>query len=74
MAYVSQQAWIQNTTLENNILFNQPKMEDRYQACLQSCALQSDLDILPGGDKTEIGEKVSGYICYMFTLASLFYY
>ncbi|KAG0706859.1 Canalicular multispecific organic anion transporter 2 [Chionoecetes opilio] len=57
VAYVSQQAWIQNTTLENNILFNQSKVEDRYQACLQSCALQSDLSVLPGGDQTEIGEK-----------------
>ncbi|XP_050728277.1 multidrug resistance-associated protein 1-like isoform X2 [Eriocheir sinensis] len=57
VAYVSQQAWIQNTTLENNILFNQPKVEDRYRACLQACALQSDLAILPGGDQTEIGEK-----------------
>ncbi|XP_045104031.1 multidrug resistance-associated protein 1-like isoform X4 [Portunus trituberculatus] len=57
VAYVAQQAWIQNTTLEKNILFNQPKVDDLYEACLQSCALQSDLAILPGGDQTEIGEK-----------------
>ncbi|XP_063866337.1 multidrug resistance-associated protein 1-like isoform X3 [Scylla paramamosain] len=57
VAYVAQQAWIQNTTLEKNILFNQPKVDDVYEACLRSCALQSDLAILPGGDQTEIGEK-----------------
>lgn len=61
VAYVSQQAWIQNTTLENNILFNQPKVDDHYKACLQGCALESDLAILPGGDQTEIGEKVNTF-------------
>lgn len=65
MAYVAQQAWIQNTTLEKNILFNQPKVDDLYEACLRSCALQSDLAILPGGDQTEIGEKVNDYIYLM---------
>ncbi|XP_071542397.1 multidrug resistance-associated protein 1-like isoform X3 [Panulirus ornatus] len=57
IAYVPQQAWIQNATLENNILFNQTKACDRYEACVLACALQSDFDMLPGGDQTEIGEK-----------------
>ena len=58
MAYVAQQAWIQNTTLRNNILFGKPFDEDRYNSVLDACALRPDLDILPGGDATEIGEKV----------------
>lgn len=58
IAYVAQQAWIQNATLEDNILFNNKKDEDRYSSCVRACALQSDLDMLPGGDQTEIGEKV----------------
>lgn len=58
MAYIPQEAWIQNATLENNILFNQPKDSKRYQECINSCALASDLHMLPGGDQTEIGEKV----------------
>ncbi|XP_063605857.1 multidrug resistance-associated protein 1-like [Penaeus indicus] len=57
IAYVAQQAWIQNATLEDNILFNNKKDEDRYSSCVRACALQSDLDMLPGGDQTEIGEK-----------------
>lgn len=32
--------------------------EAKYQAVLDACALQPDLNILPGGDQTEIGEKV----------------
>ena len=32
----------------------------RYDAVLDACALKPDLMILPDGDLTDIGEKVSG--------------
>ncbi|XP_018617366.1 canalicular multispecific organic anion transporter 2 isoform X4 [Scleropages formosus] len=57
VAYVPQQAWIQNATLRDNILFGQPYNECKYRAVLDACALTPDLDVLPGGDMTEIGEK-----------------
>ncbi|XP_029465938.1 canalicular multispecific organic anion transporter 1 [Rhinatrema bivittatum] len=57
VAYVPQQAWIQNDTLQANILFGSQLDEVRYQKVLESCALLPDLELLPGGDKTEIGEK-----------------
>ncbi|XP_069998353.1 multidrug resistance-associated protein 1 isoform X3 [Penaeus vannamei] len=57
IAYASQQAWIQNATLEANITFGQSHEPNWYASCIQACALQPDLDILPGGDQTEIGEK-----------------
>ena len=57
IAYVAQQAWIMNETLKNNILFNQPYDEAKYKKCLEACALEPDLKMLPGGDETEIGEK-----------------
>ena len=57
IAYVAQQAWIMNETLKNNILFNQPYDEEKYKKCLEACALEPDLKMLPGGDETEIGEK-----------------
>lgn len=56
-AYVSQQAWIQNTTLRNNILFGHKYDRDLYESIISACALVSDLEILPAGDQTEIGEK-----------------
>lgn len=56
---MAQQAWIQNATLENNVLFNHAQNTDRYNTCIRACALVSDLAMLPGGDQTEIGEKVS---------------
>ena len=59
IAYVPQQAWIQNATLRDNILFGTEHNSRAYDKVIEGCALTSDLDILPGGDMTEIGEKVS---------------
>ncbi|XP_020774879.1 ATP-binding cassette sub-family C member 3 isoform X3 [Boleophthalmus pectinirostris] len=57
VAYVPQQAWIQNATLRDNILFGKPYQEAKYRCVLEACALTPDLEVLPGGDMTEIGEK-----------------
>ena len=57
VAYVTQQAWIQNATLRDNILFGKPFVESRYNSIVDMCALKPDISILPGGDQTEIGEK-----------------
>ena len=48
---------MQNATLKSNILFGKTLEEDRYQYIIDACALRPDLEILPGGDETEIGEK-----------------
>ena len=58
MAYVPQQAWIQNATVRDNILFGKPYNEAKYKHVIHVCALETDLEILPAGDMTEIGEKV----------------
>lgn len=57
IAYVPQQAWIQNATLEDNIIFGREMNESRYKRVIEACALLPDLEILPMGDRTEIGEK-----------------
>ncbi|XP_030806740.1 LOW QUALITY PROTEIN: canalicular multispecific organic anion transporter 1 [Camarhynchus parvulus] len=57
LAYVPQQAWIQNATLKDNIIFGSEVDEARYQQVLKACALLPDLKLLPAGDQTEIGEK-----------------
>ncbi|KAH9499738.1 Canalicular multispecific organic anion transporter 1 [Bulinus truncatus] len=56
-AYVPQEAWIQNATLRDNILFGSDLQRRRYDKVIEACALKTDLEILPGGDATEIGEK-----------------
>ena len=58
MAYVSQEAWLRNDTLEKNIYFGGKSRRDRYEQVLDVCALRPDIDMLPAGDQTEIGEKV----------------
>jgi len=55
---VAQQPWIQNATVRDNILFGKSFDEERYNRVLDACALLPDLQILPAGDLTEIGEKV----------------
>ncbi|XP_074882257.1 ATP-binding cassette sub-family C member 2 isoform X4 [Buteo buteo] len=57
LAYVPQQPWIQNATLKDNILFGSELDEARYQQVIEACALLPDLELLPAGDQTEIGEK-----------------
>ncbi|KAL1787419.1 canalicular multispecific organic anion transporter 1 [Sigmodon hispidus] len=56
-AYVPQQSWIQNGTIKDNILFGSEFNEKKYQQVLEACALLPDLEMLPGGDMAEIGEK-----------------
>lgn len=49
--------WIQNATVRDNILFGRPYDEHKYKRIIQACALESDLDLLPARDFTEIGER-----------------
>ncbi|XP_072451110.1 ATP-binding cassette sub-family C member 5-like isoform X3 [Chiloscyllium punctatum] len=56
-AYVAQQAWLLNATLRDNILFGKKYEEERYNNVLEACCLYPDLEALPCGDMTEIGER-----------------
>ena len=57
ISFVSQNPWILNTTIEENILFFSPKDEEKYKRIISICQLEPDLLTLPKGDQTEIGEK-----------------
>ncbi|OGE58016.1 hypothetical protein PENARI_c001G04781 [Penicillium arizonense] len=56
-AFCPQYAWIQNTSVRNNILFGKEYDETWYEQVIDACALTPDLEILPNGDQTEIGER-----------------
>ncbi|CAK7197677.1 ATP-binding cassette transporter yor1 [Sporothrix eucalyptigena] len=56
-AFCPQYAWIQNATLRKNIMFGKEYNEKWYKDVIKACALQPDLDMLPAGDATEIGER-----------------
>jgi hypothetical protein len=47
-------AWIQNTTLRENVLFGREWNEHRYWKSIQDASLLPDLEILPDGDLTEV--------------------
>lgn len=60
LSYFSQSPFILNASVRDNILFghvNEPFNEELYQRSLEVCALRHDLQLLPHGDATEIGEK-----------------
>ncbi|KAF3341336.1 ABC transporter C family member 3 [Carex littledalei] len=56
-AYVSQSPWIQSGKIQDNILFGKEMHRDRYDKVLEACSLKKDLEILPHGDQTMIGER-----------------
>ncbi|OWB67367.1 hypothetical protein B5S30_g2725 [[Candida] boidinii] len=51
------QPWVQNTTIRENIVFGLPYDAEKYNKVLNACALESDLEILPAGDFTQVGER-----------------
>uniref|UniRef100_A0A3B3RAC6 ATP-binding cassette, sub-family C (CFTR/MRP), member 8 n=1 Tax=Paramormyrops kingsleyae TaxID=1676925 RepID=A0A3B3RAC6_9TELE len=57
VAYASQKPWLLNATLVENITFEMPLNKQRYRTVIDACSLQPDIDILPQGDQTEIGER-----------------
>ena len=56
-AFCPQYAWIQNTSVKENILFGKPYDRKWYDTVVDACALRPDLQALPNGDMTEIGER-----------------
>ncbi|PIN97137.1 hypothetical protein AB205_0008040, partial [Aquarana catesbeiana] len=57
VAYAGQKPWLLNATVEENITFGSPFNKQRYKAVTDACSLQPDIDLLPFGDQTEIGER-----------------
>ncbi|KAM3484424.1 hypothetical protein MY8738_002276 [Beauveria namnaoensis] len=62
-ALVSQTPWMDNATIQDNILFGLPLVEERYARALYCCALDKDLLGFEDGDMTVIsikGVSISG--------------
>ncbi|KAG8764714.1 hypothetical protein FRC12_007931 [Ceratobasidium sp. 428] len=57
VAFAAQEAWVQNDTIRNNILFGSEYDEGRYNTVVSQCALESDLLLFDAGNQTEVGEK-----------------
>lgn len=75
--YVPQEAFIMNATIRENILFGEAPDQDLLQRSINACALARDLDIMPSGLQTEIGERgvnLSGGQKQRISLARAAYY
>ena len=57
IAYVAQQPWLLNSSIRENILFGESFRPRRYDFVLEACALKPDIDLMPAGDLTIIGER-----------------
>ncbi|CAG9861545.1 unnamed protein product [Phyllotreta striolata] len=57
ISYSSQEPWLFSSTVRDNILFGEKYNALRYKRVLYVCALKRDLDLLPFGDRTQVGER-----------------
>ncbi|XP_023215356.1 ABC transporter C family member 10-like [Centruroides sculpturatus] len=57
ISYASQEAWVFNATVKENILFGEEYHEDKYRKILHITALEKDIRLFPKGDQTIVGER-----------------
>ncbi|XP_053354043.1 multidrug resistance-associated protein 4 isoform X1 [Clarias gariepinus] len=57
LTYASQQPWVYPGTIRSNILFGKELHPQRYENVLKACALKKDMELLPQGDMTVIGDR-----------------
>uniref|UniRef100_A0A672ZTF0 ATP-binding cassette, sub-family C (CFTR/MRP), member 4 n=1 Tax=Sphaeramia orbicularis TaxID=375764 RepID=A0A672ZTF0_9TELE len=57
LTYASQQPWVFPGTIRSNILFGKELIPQKYERVLRACALKRDLELLPDGDMTLIGDR-----------------
>lgn len=57
LTYASQQPWVYPGTIRSNILFGKELDPQRYEKVLKACALKKDMELLPEGDLTLVGDR-----------------
>jgi ATP-binding cassette subfamily C (CFTR/MRP) protein 1 len=57
LSYAPQKLWILNDTIRNNIVFNNPYDEEKYNKILRICQLQEYFESLKQNDLTIINDK-----------------
>ncbi|XP_037363977.1 ATP-binding cassette sub-family C member 6 [Talpa occidentalis] len=57
VAYVPQEAWVQNTSVVENVCFRQELDPPWLERVLEACALWPDVSSFPAGVHTQIGEQ-----------------
>ncbi|XP_041822006.1 ATP-binding cassette sub-family C member 4-like isoform X2 [Chelmon rostratus] len=57
LTYAAQQPWVFPGTIRSNILFGNELNLQKYERVIKACALKRDLELLPDGDLTLIGDR-----------------
>lgn len=57
ISYAAQEPWLFEGTIRENIVFVEPFDLERYQKVLKVCCLEQDIQMLPNGDMTKVGER-----------------
>ncbi|XP_041822001.1 ATP-binding cassette sub-family C member 4-like isoform X2 [Chelmon rostratus] len=57
LTYAAQQPWVFPGTIRSNILFGKVLNPQKYDRVIKACALKRDLELLPDGDLTLIGDR-----------------
>ncbi|XP_025200376.1 probable multidrug resistance-associated protein lethal(2)03659, partial [Melanaphis sacchari] len=57
VSYASQEPWLFNGSIQQNILFGSPMDYNRYNEVIRVCALKTDFKQLPYGDRSLVGER-----------------
>ncbi|CAH1105114.1 unnamed protein product [Psylliodes chrysocephalus] len=57
ISYCSQEPWLFQSTVRNNILFGRKYEKYFYEKVVKVCALERDFEQFPLGDKTIVGER-----------------
>ncbi|CAK4782799.1 unnamed protein product [Aphanomyces euteiches] len=57
IAYCSQEPWIQQMSVRDNILFGKPFDSAKYTRVVDACGLLPDFELMAFGDMTEVGSK-----------------
>lgn len=68
LSYASQEAWLFEGTVRDNILFVDEYDEQRYNDVVRVCALERDFKLMPLKDLTIVGERGD----FFFKLFSMF--
>ncbi|WIA32238.1 hypothetical protein OEZ86_003085 [Tetradesmus obliquus] len=57
VAYVAQSAWIVNDSVQENVIMGEAFEPAQYRVAVDVAQLLPDLEMLPNGDATEIGDR-----------------
>ncbi|KAK7866066.1 hypothetical protein R5R35_013565 [Gryllus longicercus] len=57
VAYAAQEPWLFAASLRSNVVFGRAFDARRYRDVVRACALTRDMQLLPQGDKTPVGDR-----------------